>query len=111
MSLNHIVLADTDDVAIALADLPAGTSVAGVTLLEHIQRAHKIALRAIAQGDLVRRYGQIIGQATVDIAAGAHVHVQNLGMATHSAAEAGSSTVADVERNKELRTFMGAGVG
>ncbi|UVC10828.1 altronate dehydratase [Rhizobium sp. TH2] len=107
MSLNHIVLAETDDVAIALADLPAGTSVVGVTLLEHIPRAHKIALRAIAQGELVLRYGQIIGQATADVPAGAHVHVQNLGMATHSPAEAGSSIVADVERNKDLRTFMG----
>jgi len=107
MSLNHIVLAQTDDVAIALADLPTGTSVAGVILLEHIPRAHKIALRAITRGELVLRYGQIIGQATADIPAGAHVHVQNLGMAMHSATKVGSSTVPEVQRKSDLRTFMG----
>jgi hypothetical protein len=32
----------------------------------------------------VIRYGQIIGQATEDIAAGAHVHSHNLGMGPHS---------------------------
>ena len=107
MSPNHIVLAETDDVAIALADRPAGTAVAGVTVLEYVPRAHKVALRTIARGERVRRYGQIIGQASVDIPAGSHVHVQNLAMAPHADAETGSSVVSGLARRKDTRTFMG----
>jgi altronate dehydratase len=107
MSLSHIVLAESDDVAIALADLPAGTSVAGVTLLDHVPRGHKIARHFIPEGARVRRYGQIIGQATVDIRPGAHVHVQNLGMASHTTVEGSSSGLQTVERRTDPRTFMG----
>ena len=32
------------------------------------------------QGEAVRRYGQVIGQATQPIAAGTHVHTHNIGM-------------------------------
>jgi altronate dehydratase len=49
-----------------------------------VPRGHKIAARAIAKGEEVIRYGQIIGQATEDIAAGAHIHSHNLGMGPHS---------------------------
>ena len=38
---------------------------------------HKIALRAIARGEPVIKYGVAIGCATCDIAAGEHVHVHN----------------------------------
>ncbi len=72
-----------DNVGIALADLTAGSAVLGVTAAGFVPRGHKIALSDIAKGALVRRYGQIIGTATADIPAGAHVHVQNLGMGPH----------------------------
>ena len=42
-----------------------------------------IAIRRIAPGEPVLKYGQVIGIATRPIAAGAHVHVQNLGMGAH----------------------------
>jgi altronate hydrolase/galactarate dehydratase len=75
-----------DNVVIALRDLPAGSRPAGlaVPLPGAVPRGHKIATRPIATGDEVIRYGQIIGQATADIAAGAHVHSHNLGMGPHS---------------------------
>jgi altronate dehydratase len=79
MKPDHIILSPEDDVAIALADLPAGSVVAGVTLLSAVPHGHKFARHKIAEGAAVRRYGQIIGQASQPIAAGAHVHVQNLG--------------------------------
>ncbi|MDO6963119.1 UxaA family hydrolase [Rhizobium alvei] len=107
MAPNHIVLAETDDVAIALADLAAGTNVAGVTAREFIPRAHKIALRDIAAGERVRRYGQIIGQASQAIAAGAHVHVQNLEMAPYSDTDTGTAMEASLEKRQDVRTFMG----
>ena len=83
MKPDHIVLSPQDDVAIALADLAAGATLSGVTLTAAVPRGHKFALRPIAAGSPVRRYGQIIGQANVPIAPGDHVHVQNLGMSLH----------------------------
>ncbi|MBP7003655.1 UxaA family hydrolase [Amaricoccus sp.] len=74
-----------DNVVIALADLAAGTTTEGldVALRDATPRGHKIATRDIARGENVVRYGQIIGQAIVDIPAGAHVHSHNLGMGEH----------------------------
>ena len=75
-----------DTVAIALQDIAADTALAdfGVTTTAAIPRGHKIALRDMAAGDLVVRYGQIIGQALQPVAAGAHIHSHNLGMGPHS---------------------------
>jgi altronate dehydratase len=75
-----------DNVVIALQDMPAGSQPAEVAspLPGSVPRGHKIAARAIAKGEEVIRYGQIIGQATEDIPAGAHVHSHNLGMGPHS---------------------------
>ena len=84
MKPDHIILSPEDDVAIALADLPAGAVAADVTLLSAVPRGHKFARHMISEGAAVRRYGQIIGQASREIAAGEHVHVQNLGMSLHA---------------------------
>ncbi len=43
-----------------------------------MEDGHKYALRAIAQGESVIKYGFPIGEATCDIPAGAHVHTHNL---------------------------------
>ncbi|MFB3829432.1 MAG: UxaA family hydrolase [Bryobacteraceae bacterium] len=67
-----------DDVAIAREALPPGTQAAGVTLREPVPPGHKIALRHIAAGELVRRYGEPIGRAAYEIEPGAHVHTHNL---------------------------------
>ena len=75
-----------DSVVIALKDIAANTALAGfgVTTQSAVPRGHKISLREMAVGQAVVRYGQIIGQALVPIAAGAHVHSHNLGMGPHS---------------------------
>jgi altronate hydrolase len=90
-----ILLSDADNVAVARHEVPAGVrlSAGGAALLsgEPIPSGHKIALRAIARGAVVRKYGQVIGLATQDIAAGAHVHTHNLGMGGDSH-EHGSGT-------------------
>ena len=74
-----------DTVAIALEDLGSGEVLRefGVTLVDPVARGHKIALRDVAMGEKVLRYGQIIGQATAPIAKGAHIHSHNLGMGPH----------------------------
>ncbi len=45
---------------------------------EPIPLGHKIALRDIADGETVVKYGHDIGRAVAPIKAGAHVHVHNL---------------------------------
>jgi altronate hydrolase len=46
--------------------------------LEPVPQGHKIALYTHQPGELVIKYGHPIGEATVQIAAGSHVHVHNL---------------------------------
>ena len=81
-----VVLNAADDVAVALRDLRLGERVrikeaAALTelaALGDIPLGHKFARRAIAAGEIVRKYGEPIGGATAAIAAGAHVHVHNI---------------------------------
>ncbi len=74
-----------DSVVIARAALLLGVEVAqGVTAAERIPAGHKVAVKPIAVGEPVKRYGQIIGFATKPIAPGQHVHVQNIGMGEFS---------------------------
>ena len=79
-----LLLHPDDDVAVTTRDLPAGTRVrttAGeITLPAAVARGHKLAVRTLRAGSAVKKYGQSIGLATVDITAGEHVHVHNLGM-------------------------------
>ena len=49
-----------------------------VTALEPIALCHKIALRDIAPGESVFKYGECIGEATAAIARGGWVHVHNV---------------------------------
>ena len=73
-----IRLHPSDDVVIARSQLVGGTPVEGITARGLIPAGHKIATRAIGLGEPVRRYNQIIGFASKPIAAGEHVHTQNL---------------------------------
>lgn len=80
-----IRLHSDDSVVIARAVLLPGVEVAqGVTVTERIPPGHKVAVKPIAVGEPVKRYGQIIGFATKSIAPGQHVHVQNIGMGEFS---------------------------
>ena len=71
-----------DEVAVLRRTLKAGTELLNgsmrVTAARTIPAGHKIALQPISDGAPVRRYGQIIGFAQGDIAAGDHVHTHNL---------------------------------
>jgi len=70
-----------DGVVIARATLLPGTPVAdNVTARDRIPAGHKVAVRGLAPGEAIRRYGQIIGFASAPIAPGQHVHVHNCGM-------------------------------
>ncbi|MGD1066906.1 MAG: UxaA family hydrolase [Vulcanimicrobiaceae bacterium] len=75
-------LKDDDDVAVALRPLEPGVAVrfadTAVMPLATIPTGHKIALRAVAAGALVHKYGQPIGRASAAIVPGEHVHVHNV---------------------------------
>lgn len=76
------VISERDNVATALEAVEAGREVAAgsgsVTVREAIPRGHKVAIRAIASGDPVVKYGSAIGVASEDIPVGAHVHTHNV---------------------------------
>lgn len=69
-----------DDVVISARPLAAGTRIDAedIECRDAIPPGHKVAVRAIAKGQPVKRYNQIIGFATADIAPGQHVHTHNL---------------------------------
>jgi altronate hydrolase len=73
-----------DDVAIARQELRPGLRLrvgeAEIEVRQAVAAGHKLALRRVAQGEAVRRYGQIIGFAKARIEPGDYVHKHNLGM-------------------------------
>ena len=84
-----IVLHASDNVAVARVALAEDTDIArsdGSTfrVREPVAAGHKIALRDIAPGEVILKYGQPIGVASIPIAAGRHVHVHNIGMSLSS---------------------------
>lgn len=80
MSSPAIRIHAADNVVVARRQLLGGTLIAeeGITVSGLVPPGHKVATRAIAAGEAVRRYNQIIGTATQPIAAGQHVHTHNL---------------------------------
>ena len=75
-----IRLHPADNVVVARADLLAGTGIAGenIRASDYIPAGHKIATVPVARGEALRKYDQIIGFASADIAPGEHVHTQNV---------------------------------
>ncbi len=81
--MKTIQINPADNVIVALEPLATGTvvSVPGageVTATEDIPQGHKMAVRAIAAGDNVIKYGLPIGHATCDVQAGSWLHTHNV---------------------------------
>ncbi len=79
---------DRDDAGVVVVEgVEAGRVLSGwsmeadrtveIKTLDPIPLGHKVALRDIATGDDVIKYGEVIGQAVSDIPAGSHLHVHN----------------------------------
>ena len=104
--MDFVRLDPADNVVTATRALEAGVAVEGTTTRALIPSGHKIATAAVARGAPVRKYNQLIGYASCDIAAGDHVHTQNVEF---------RNTEADYEYATDLRpvppatgdTFMG----
>ena len=74
-----------DNVAVALRPIPQGTVFQGVAAAADIPQGHKMALKSLASGDQVVKYGFSIGHATAPVAPGCWVHTHN--MATNLSGE------------------------
>lgn len=102
-----------DNVGVAKQPLQEGQSLkrdsGNLTTRQFIPDGHKLALEPIAQGDAVRRYGQIIGFATQAIAPGEHVHTHNLSIQdfTRDYQFAADVPTVDYVPEDQRRTFMG----
>ena len=109
MSSLVIRLNPADDVVIARLDLLPGVAIAdeGLRAATRIPAGHKVARHAIAKGAPVRRYNQIIGFATCDIAAGEHIHVHNLEMGDFERDYAFCAEMKPTDYVAEPATFQG----
>ncbi|MFC2026019.1 UxaA family hydrolase, partial [Chloroflexota bacterium] len=109
-----LVLHPKDNVAIAKKNLDQGTEIQlekskHIVLRSAIPAGHKIALYPIRYNELVLRYGQVIGSASLDINSGDHVHVHNLKASKNidpSAFQLRGEPV-DVVPDEERKMFMG----
>jgi altronate hydrolase len=112
MAALFIRLHSRDGVVVAIEELSPGTVLPEIDVVckDAIPIGHKVAVKAIAVGEPVRKFDQIIGFATKAIAPGEHVHVHNMGMgetfdrAFDSGADAKPE---DVLAEAEQATFQG----
>ena len=77
-----LLIHPNDDVVVVTGPVAAGErlEVAGMVLVapRELKLGAKLARRVIAAGAPVRKYGEPIGSASADIAAGDYVHTHNL---------------------------------
>jgi galactarate dehydratase len=81
----YLRLHEADNVAVVVNDRGVSAGAVfddGLRLREAIPPCHKVALRPIAEGEAVRRYGQVIGAARRAIAAGSWVKEADLDLPT-----------------------------
>jgi hypothetical protein len=86
MATRAILIQPDDDVAVVTEDVAVGDAVraeAASTAVEvaatmPIPAGHKVAVKPVAKGDPVHKYGEKIGLAIADISPGDHVHMHNL---------------------------------
>ncbi|MAT16433.1 MAG: galactonate dehydratase [Planctomyces sp.] len=116
MTLNDstfLLLHPEDNLVVAKRHVAAGETIAEangapqVSTTARIDMGHKIARRAIAEGEPIRKFGQIIGFASHSIAAGEWIHSHNLTAGHLSLDYAFSSEIPPEPERVEGRTFMG----
>ena len=86
LMFDAIVITGRDNVATCLRDVKKGEQLhmkndfgpAELEAGQDIPKGHKIALRDIAAGEKIIKYGEPIAEATGPIARGEHVHVHNV---------------------------------
>ena len=106
-----IRLGAEDNVVVARAAILPGTELPGENVVagDPVPAGHKIATRAVAAGEPLRKYGQVIGFATEAIEPGRHVHVQNCEFRTFERdyAACSEAKATDYVAEAERATFQG----
>lgn len=102
-----------DNVIVAVDTLPEGLVVEGVRVLSRVPRGHKLAMVPIAQGEAVRKFGQIIGFASAPIPAGEWVHTQNCAFAAfareyHHAEDAREEVILPLQQRAQFQGYRRA---
>jgi len=105
--LNFVRLDRADNVVTATRALEVGVVIEEVQTTALIPSGHKIATAAIAKGDPVRKYAQLIGYAATNIKAGDHVHTQNVEFRNTDMAYEFSTDLRPVVLATTQDTFMG----
>lgn len=72
-----------DNCATSLTDIPKDEVIQingnkTIKINHDIPMGHKFALKNINKGDIIKKYGQIIGVATEDIKVGDWIHTHNI---------------------------------
>ncbi|MBN9489409.1 MAG: altronate dehydratase [Alphaproteobacteria bacterium] len=99
-----------DNVVVARMDILPGTEVEGdAVAATRIPPGHKILTRAVKKGEPLRKYNQIIGFATDDLAPGSHIHTHNCAMGDFERdyAFCADAHPTDFIRAEERATFQG----
>jgi len=98
-----------DNVLISTRIVEKGENFEGIAAAAKIMRGHKMASKPIAQGEPIRKFGQIIGFAKQNIAAGDWVHEHNvvMGELAHDYAFAKESKVEKLLPENQRATFQG----
>jgi altronate hydrolase len=106
-----IHLRSDDNLAVAARPLRKGEAIRvaerELEVLDSVPLGHKVALDDIHEGEAIRKYGQIIGFASQDIARGRHIHVHNCSAQSFLRDYAFSSEVPLPQPPAEPRTFQG----
>ena len=77
-----IIIDPRDNIAVAKVSIGLGTLLklngTHFSIAQTVLPGHKIALKPIAKGEAIVRYGEMIGAATENITQGSTVHVHNM---------------------------------
>jgi altronate dehydratase small subunit len=84
--INALVINKSDSVGVAITEFKAGDvaafkigeEVSRIDITQDIPIYHKFSLIDVNEGDLVYKYGQVIGKAFQEIKVGQHVHTHNI---------------------------------
>jgi len=100
-----------DEVGVALRDIAPGDTLAPFDLraATAVPFGHKVALVPLVGGQVIHRLGQPIGIALAPVAAGAHVHLHNMGFEASMAGHAIGTRLsnAGLRPKSEVPTFEG----
>jgi hypothetical protein len=83
MNPNALIINSIDNVAVALNDIPQGSTIKlpdGTVLpaLADISFGHKILLNDVSKGDDIIKYGEVIAQVNQNVKRGDWIHLHNL---------------------------------